>query len=182
MSQGLQRGKSASFLGALGILIGNAIYFGLSTIGVGAIILTSELAFLTIKWAGAVYLGYLGVRLIYDSIFAPAKVPEQAQPEMKNLTMFRQGLTMQLANPQAIIFFVAILPQFVSIESALAGQLLILGLISIFLELPILLGYGWLADESRKMLKESGLFKWLDRLAGVFLIGAGLKLALFNQE
>ncbi|MFK7805820.1 MAG: LysE family translocator [Anaerolineae bacterium] len=182
VSQGLQRGKGASFLGALGILSGNAIYFGLSSVGVGTILLASELAFLTIKWVGAVYLGYLGVRLIYDSIFVPTADVEKALPEVQKLTMFRQGLTMQLANPQAILFFVAILPQFVSVESAPVRQLLILGVISILLEFPILLGYGWLADKSGKILKESRFFKWLDRLAGVFLIGAGLKLALFNQE
>ena len=182
VAQGLQRGKKASLFAALGILTGNGIYFALSAVGVGAILLTSQVAFLLIKWLGVAYLTYLGIKLIYTSFLSDSLEPEIDHLETKRRLSFRQGLLMQLANPQSILFFVAILPQFVDIELAPAGQLLVLGIISIFLELPILLAYGWMADRGGALFKNSRFFKWLDVVAGTFLLGAGVKLALWSQE
>ncbi len=181
ISQGIRSGFKASLAGALGILTGNAIYFALSALGVGAILIASEALFLTIKWIGAAYLIFLGLKMVYTS-FQNSQNVDTPKFKLNQGKSFRQGLLMQLANPQAILFFVAILPQFIDIQSAAASQLFILGFISICVEFPILLAYGWLAEKGGNLLKQSRFVKWLDRIAGTFLVGAGLKLAFSNQD
>jgi threonine/homoserine/homoserine lactone efflux protein len=88
---------------------------------------------------------------------------------------FVQGLLTQLSNPKAIVFFTALLPQFVDPTRAVAMQFVILGVISILVELPVLLMYGFAADRGRARYgKHAPLF---ERLAGACLIAAGAKLA-----
>ncbi len=181
VSQGMRSGHSASIYGALGVLAGNATYFAISALGIGAIIATSQTMFLIIKSVGAVYLIYLGCKTIYDS-FLKRQQTSPATPEINTQMLFRQGLLMQLANPQAILFFVALLPQFLNPATNTVQQLVILGFISIFVEFPILFVYGGLAAKGGAMLKNSRFFKWLDRIAGAFLVGAGIKLALTRQN
>ena len=89
---------------------------------------------------------------------------------------FAQGLLTQLANPKAIVFFTALLPQFIDPRAGrLALQFTILGAISISIELPVLIMYGWLADRGRALYGRHG--RSLERIAGGFLVAAGLKLA-----
>ncbi len=89
---------------------------------------------------------------------------------------------MQLANPKAILFFTAFLPQFINPEFPATAQFVVLGLVSIMVQGSILIAYGWLAERGGRWLKESSLVKWLDRLAGGFLIGAGVKLAVTGRH
>lgn len=177
VSQGIRVGFRRSLAGTLGILSGNAIYFALSALGIGAVLVASQTLFQIIKWAGALYLVGLGLKLIYDSFTAPPTGPTEPV-QVRRRHLFRQGVTMQLANPQAILYFVAILPQFMDVNGAPANQLLILGLISVFVEFPILVVYGWLAEKGGGLLRQSRFGRWLDRVAGTFLVAAGIKLAL----
>ena len=180
VSQGIRSGARASLLGTAGILIANIFYFGISALGLGAILLTSEVLFIIIKWSGAAYLIYLGLKMIRDTwIIKPQSSDTILLPSRRRL--FRQGLLTQLANPKAIIFFTALLPQFIDAQGAPAYQFLILGIVSVAVEFPILVLYGWLAAKGGDWLKHSKYFKWLDRVAGIFLIGAGAKLAFTEQ-
>jgi threonine/homoserine/homoserine lactone efflux protein len=180
VSQGIRSGARASLLGTAGILIANIFYFGISALGLGAILLTSEILFIIIKWSGALYLIYLGAKMIRDTwLIKPETRDIKPLPSRRRL--FRQGLVTQLANPKAIIFFTALLPQFIDAQGAPAYQFLILGIVSVMVEFPILVMYGWLAAKGGNWLKHSKYFKWLDRVAGAFLIGAGAKLAFTEQ-
>lgn len=168
--------------GSLGILTGNAIYFALSALGVGALLLTSQMLFLVIKWCGAAYLVFLGLQLLYNSFQAADGHANESTIELPKARLFRQGLLMQLANPQAILYFVALLPQFMDMQAAPIPQLMILGFISIFIEFPILLVYGWLAEKGGAILRRGPFTRWADRIGGTFLIGAGVKLAMNEQN
>lgn len=181
VSQGIRGGFRSSIAGTLGILVGNAIYFVLSALGIGAILLTSQTLFLVIKWCGAAYLVFLGAQLLYNSFQRTADQHDEKSLTLPRAQLFRQGLLMQLANPQAILYFVAILPQFMDMRSAPVPQLLVLGFISVFIEFPILLVYGWLAEKGGAWLKRGRFAQWIDRVGGAFLIGAGVKLALTKQ-
>jgi homoserine/homoserine lactone efflux protein len=179
MSQGLRVGAKASFLGALGIIAGNAIYFAVSALGLGALIMTSAVLFYAIKWAGAAYLIYLGVNLIRASRRARCQMPSEMT--VLRHRWFRQGLLTQLANPKAIVYFTALLPQFIDPQSGPALQLVVLGVTSVLIELPILVAYGVLAHQGGQLLRHRRAARWMDRLAGTFLIGAGVKLALVKR-
>lgn len=172
VSQGIRRGFRSSTRGAAGILTGNAIYFALSAAGLGALLLASKRVFDVLQIAGAAYLVLLGLKML----IRPGRVDEdRAVTNDREAGSFVQGLLTQLANPKAIVFFTALLPQFVDPTRAVAMQFVVLGVISIAVELPVLLLYGFAADRGRARYgKHAPLF---ERLAGACLIAAGAKLA-----
>ena len=172
VSQGIRRGFRSSTRGAAGILTGNAIYFALSAAGLGALLLASKRVFDILQIAGAAYLALLGLKMLLFP--SRADSPDAPAPD-RGAGPFMQGLLTQLANPKAIVFFTALLPQFVDPHAPIALQLVILGVISIVVELPVLLMYGFAADRGRaRYRKHAPLF---ERLAGACLIAAGAKLA-----
>jgi homoserine/homoserine lactone efflux protein len=179
VSQGVRYGAKSSLLGAIGILTGNVIYFSLSAMGLGVILLASEKLFSLITYVGAIYLVYLGAQTIIKSLI----VKESKQQEIMSTSkqkFFRAGLLTQLANPKAILFFAALLPQFIDAHQATAYQFLILGIISVTIECPILVTYGWLAEKGSNRFRRSKYANWIDRVSGSLLIGAGIKLAFMK--
>jgi homoserine/homoserine lactone efflux protein len=177
VSQGMRSGARASLFGASGVIVGDLFYFAISALGLGAILLASQALFTVIKSAGAVYLVYLGLRMI---LTAPTTMSggSDAGSVVPHHRLFRQGLLMQLANPKAILFFAALVPQFINPQLAPAPQFFILGIVSVSIQFPTLVLYGWLAAKGGQWFRRSGYAAWLDRVAGAFLIGAGVKLAL----
>ena len=125
-------------------LVGNMIYFLLSAFGVGAMIAASAMAFLVIKWAGAAYLLFLGVRAL---LARPAEArPGQARQLSRHA--FVQGLANQLANPKSILFYAAILPQFIDTQGTkLVESLAILAATGVAIEVPVLAAFAAHKDE-----------------------------------
>jgi threonine/homoserine/homoserine lactone efflux protein len=181
IAQGMKHGFSSSARGSLGVLTGNAMYFVLSAFGLNAILLASATLFTIIKYAGAAYLIYLGLQMIFAKAEpATAETADQTPPK-NSFKLFTQGVITQLSNPRAIVFFTGLLPQFIATEEGnVLGQFLTLGIISILVELPILLLYGWLAERGQRLLPK----KWAtlpDKIGGAFLVATGVTLALKTQ-
>jgi threonine/homoserine/homoserine lactone efflux protein len=168
LSSALKAGARKSIFSNLGILAANAVYFALSATGIGALLLSSKL-FLAVKWIGAAYLVIYGLRLIFSTEEA---VQEAAVVDHKSHRLFFSGFTLQISNPKAILFFSALLPQFLNPHAAIVPQVVILGLTSVVIEFSILLGYG-LAGSSLT----PRYAKWTNRVAGGLLIGAGAGIA-----
>ena len=173
VSQGMRRGFASSRRGAAGILTGNAIYFALSAAGLGAVLLASKRVFDVLQIAGAAYLVLLGLKMLL--IPSRPETPLDAPTTRRLDNSFVQGLLTQLANPKAIVFFTALLPQFVDPAKPMTMQFVILGVISILVELPVLLLYGLAADRGRAAYGKHARF--IERLSGACLIAAGAKLA-----
>ena len=124
---------------------------------------------------------YLGVKMIIESLIVKESKQQEIIPVSKQ-KLFREGLLTQLANPKAILFFAALLPQFIDAHQATAHQFLILGTISVMIEYPVLVTYGWLAEKGSNWFRHSKYANWIDRVAGTFLIGAGIKLAFMKRH
>ncbi len=176
VDQGMQHGARASVRGTLGILSVEVVYFAVSAAGVGAVLVTSTLAFQVMKWTGAAYLIYLGTRMLCMTTLKG--VGGKTTPPAARHMLFVQGVLTQLANPKAMFFFTALLPQFIDPAGPIAWQFVLLGVTSLLIEFPVLVGYGWVAEQSKQVMQQSRWARWLDQLAGVFLITAGVKLAL----
>jgi threonine/homoserine/homoserine lactone efflux protein len=176
LSQGIRRGARKAVWGSLGILSANAMYFALSATSVGAVIAASYNLFSIVKWAGAAYLIYLGVKC-FISKSSVLTLPEEQSRAHTNLRAWRDGFVLQGANPKALLFFTAILPQFIDPSQSIVAQVIVLGTSSIVLEFVILLAYGQLAGRSLSMLNHPRFETISNRIAGVLLIGAGLGLA-----
>jgi homoserine/homoserine lactone efflux protein len=179
VAQGLAQGGRASIWANLGILTGNTIYFALSAAGLGAVLLASYDVFFAIKWIGAAYLVWLGVTAFFgkSSTLSVSAVREWPSP----LRMLMNGVVLQLANPKAILFFTALLPQFIDPAEPLLLQFFILAVTSVVLEFFVLLGYGMLAGRAAVAAQRPELTRWINRVSGSLLVAAGVGMAALRR-
>ncbi len=183
VSQGLRRGGRSSVFSSCGILSANTMYFTISAFGLGAAILASYELFSVIRWAGAAYLVWLGLRAIFGrhSVF-PSGTDSVGPPLDSHRRLFANGFILQAANPKALVFFAAILPQFVNPAEPIARQLALLGLTSVVAEFFVLLGYGMLAGRASSLARKPQFVKTADRVSGALLLGAAAGLAGVANE
>ncbi len=173
MAHGLKGGFVPSLKASLGVQAGNAIYLTLSAIGLGAILAASETLFHAVKWIGAGYLVYLGLRSIANARAAAptgGREPVLARP-------FSQATMAQLANPKSVLFFGALMPQFLQMGHALVPQYLAFALICFVVEMPVLAFYGWVAARGRGLFASPRSIAWRERLSGGALIAVGASIA-----
>ena len=174
-SQAAARGWRAGFEGALGVQLGNGVYFVISALGLGVALAASETAFQIIKTAGALYLVWLGLKT-FASASQTAEQPDAA-PSSLWRRPFTQSLVNQLANPKSILFFGALFPQFIDPDAAAPlAQFLVMGITMVAIELPILALYA-LAGAQGRRLGGRRAAAWRERVCGVSLIGVGAALA-----
>jgi homoserine/homoserine lactone efflux protein len=176
VSVAMARGARAGLAAAFGILAGNAFYFAVSATGIAAVILASHRLFTALKWAGAVYLVVLGLRMLLSRSREPAEIVPR--PVARS---FVRGFVVQAANPKALVFFVALLPQFIDPAAPVGMQVWILGVSSIAIELFVLALYVALAVRARR-LAGSRLAGPLERIGGGLLVAAGARLALVRTQ
>ena len=156
VTRSLDQGKQAGFASVLGISVGAIAHFFAAGLGLSAVLMTSAAAFSAVKYAGALYLIYLGIqkicsdeRLSFDS--------EMQKDSL--LTIFRQGVVVNVLNPKAAIFFLAFLPQFLDSDAAPIWQQLVpLCFVFICVGLAGDGTYALLAGKLRQWIKRNPLF------------------------
>jgi threonine/homoserine/homoserine lactone efflux protein len=176
LSNALRFGVRGAFGGILGIATGSFVIAGLSATGLGLLLVTSPRVFAALKVAGALYLVYLAWRLWRAPPTAPAGVGTAAATEGGFGERFRAGVTMQLANPQALAFFIALFPRF--LEGAASLPLRFIELVLGYAVLMVLIhgAYVFAAREVQQHLR-AGEGRIVNRLAAVaFVIFAALIL------
>ena len=172
---------------AAGILTANGIYFALSATSLGAIIAASAQFFAVAKWVGAAYLIYLGVKALRSasSLHSVALGGQGASREGDLHGVYLGALTLQLANPKALLFFLALLPQFIDPAVPVVPQMLILAATSMVPEFCILTGYGWLAHRALHASARFGVTgnmnRWLARIEGAALLGCATLVLKFSR-
>lgn len=160
----------------LGIAVGDIIHTALAVLGISAIILASAFLFSLIKYLGAAYLVYLGIRAMFE------KVPAAAGRQSVSLTpraAFRQGILAEVLNPKAAMFFLAFLPQFVKPENgSVLLQLTTLGIIFVALGLTSTVFFALFAGSVGGFLqKNQTVVKWQGRAVGSIYCALGVRLA-----
>ena len=171
IASGLVHGARRSTLAALGILSANAIYFAVSATALGAVLATSQTFFTAVKWIGAGYLVYVALSALFGRP-SPITISAAKAGGGSRRELYLAGLALQLANPKTLIFFVAILPQFVDARLPVGAQMVWLAVGSIVPEFFILAGYGWLAARARAIASDPRYARWTDRFAGALVLGA----------
>jgi threonine/homoserine/homoserine lactone efflux protein len=170
IAYGLTQGARRSIYAALGILAANAIYFALSATALGALLASSREFFTAVKWIGAAYLVYVGFSALLGRP-SPITVSSATDRPRSRRAIFFSGLTLQLANPKTLIFFAAILPQFVDTRLPIGPQMAWLAAGSIVPELFILAGYGFLASRAARVATDARYARVTDRIAGLLVLG-----------
>ena len=187
VSQGVRGALRRSLPAAAGIISANAIYFTLSATSLGAIIAASARFFMIAKWVGAAYLIYLGIKALRSAGSSHAVVLGEtaAEEQGDRRRVYLGALTLQLANPKALLFFLALLPQFIDPAIPVVPQMLILAATSMLPELCILTAYGWLAHRavhaSARFGMTGNMNRWLARIEGAGLLGCATLVLKFSR-
>ena len=186
VANALRGGARVGMVAALGITAGCFVHIFAAAVGVSALMAASATAFTLLKWLGAAYLVYVGVRLLFSKaddaikLGAPNARSTRATGQKDYRAVFLRGFWTNALNPKVALFFLAFLPQFIAptVEHKPLAFLL-LGLLfnfnGLWVNLGWALGAAWLAG--RAMLVQKSMH-WLDRIAGALFIGFGIKLAL----
>lgn len=181
ISQSLRRGRQAGFAAVAGISAGCLVHVLVAALGVGMLLAASATAFTVLKWVGAAYLLWSGLRLLRTPAGqSPLATDAGAAVVPDSLwQVFAGGFLTNVLNPKVVIFFLAFVPQFIAPQvenKSLAFALL--GLLFTVNALPVNAAYVLLAGWARRSAAVARGMHWLDRLAGVLFIGFGLRLAM----
>lgn len=179
MSAGLQYGFWRGYWNALGLQLGLALQIAIVAAGVGAILATSALAFTLIKWFGVVYLLYLGW---CQSRALPADMNVSGErPIGRPLSLVLRGFLVNFGNPKAIIFMLAVLPQFINPHAPLTEQYLIIGVTMVTVDLIVMAGYTGLAVRVLRLLRTPRQQRIMNRSFGALFVGAAALLATVRR-
>jgi threonine/homoserine/homoserine lactone efflux protein len=191
VGRSVAQGRSAGLISALGISTGCCVHALACAFGLTALLAASATAFTVVKFVGAIYLVYLGTRLIFAKTerasakaAQAAEVPEAAPARVATAPrplrqLFLQGFWTNVLNPKVVLFFVSFFPQFVSTESShKALAFLALGVVFVLMSTVWNSFVAWIAGSvTRRFSGKPGVKKWLDRTVGTAFVGLGVKLA-----
>lgn len=180
-ARSLSQGVKAGIFSALGIFSGCFFHIAAAVFGLSAVIAQSAFWFSIIKYAGAVYLVYLGIRSLLRG--------RQAETQLKTLTplpykkIFLQGLLTNVLNPKVAIFFLSFLPQFINPHSIhVKEQIFFLGFWFAVQGTLILMLVALLTGYFSRMLKRNPRFwKWQDRITGLILVALGIRMLFVRK-
>jgi RhtB (resistance to homoserine/threonine) family protein len=173
----IAEGKKDGLQMALGITAGSLVHTLAATLGISMLILQSAVAFTILKWVGAIYLIYLGIRSLVKRI----------QTEQSNETnrfnkggAFKEGLLSNILNPKVAVFFITFLPQFVTGKDTAAIELLTMGSIYAIVSILWFVCYVYCLHYVREWLLSPTVQIYMEKATGIVLVGFGIKL-LFTQ-
>lgn len=180
----LSYGKKAGRYTILGMATGLSFWTLIAILGLSLVIAQSVVLFSIIKYLGAAYLIYLGIKgFLTKSMFSleetnpnPAHSPKESH--RNNKVSFRQALFSNILNPKTVIVYVTVMPQFVDLTKNVNEQLIILGLILTLLAVGWFLILVYIMDYAKKWLHSSRFMKAFQKSTGVILVGFGIKTAL----
>ncbi|WP_028401430.1 LysE family translocator [Ectobacillus panaciterrae] len=176
----VQGGQKAGVMAALGIATGDFIHTLFAAVGLSAILMTSAFAFSIVKFAGAVYLFYLGIRAILEK---PADPQLPKVSPVSALSAYGQAILTEVLNPKTALFFLAFLPQFVHPErGASIVQFLVLGLIFVLLGVVYTTIIALSVRPLGRLVKRvAWIGRWSGKIVGAVYIGLGLKVAFQSR-
>jgi threonine/homoserine/homoserine lactone efflux protein len=181
VARSVEQGRAAGLVSVLGIHLATTVHIAAATLGLSALLMSSALAFAVVKYLGAGYLIWIGLRTLMAKDADPGAA---ALPAARLPRVFRDGFVVNLFNPKTALFFLAFLPQFVApARGAVAAQILVLG--AIFLGLGVLSdgAYALAAGSFGDWLRRSrGYHRFQRRFAGTAFIGLGITAALAGRK
>ena len=177
VSRSLAQGRFAGFVSNLGIHCGTMVHVVAASLGLSALLMTSAVAFAAVKYLGAAYLIWLGLR----RIFGPEAAPDATGSAVRRsyLELVRDGFIVNLLNPKTALFFLAFLPQFADVSRGhVATQIAFLGLVFVAIGLVTDSCYAFVAGAAGDWIKrKQGPLRFERYVTGMVMIGLGLTAA-----
>lgn len=188
LHNGIHYGVGVALVASLGRLASFAIFLFISAVGLGAMLLASETAFTLVKWIGALYLVYLGIKTWRSTEFGGLQSIDGERVEQKPATapiarLILNEFLVGISNPKAILLFAAIFPQFIKPDQPAAEQFLYLGTTYLLAELCVAsLTYALFGLQIRRLVRSRKGASRLNKGTGAFFVGAGgLMLGVNNH-
>lgn len=179
ISSGLHHGFRLGLWNGVGMQAANAIIVTIVSLGLGAVLLASETLFSAVKWLGVAYLLYLGI-VTWRS--RPKGFEEDRDDHARTAgDVFLRGFLVNLTNPKGIIFFAAILPQFIDVERPQMRQYAIFAATTFCVDVVVMMAYTALAAKVLRVMKDPSRLRWVNRTLGGAFVAAGLALAGFRR-
>jgi threonine/homoserine/homoserine lactone efflux protein len=172
----LAGGRGVGIVTAVGVSIGQATWTVATAVGVGAVLVASEPAFLALRLAGSAYLVFLGLQALYGAVRSRGRAAGRLVPPRRAVapaTALRQGLVSNLGNPKMLAFFTSLLPQFARSVSGL----LVLGFVFCGLTCVWLTAYSFAVARAGDIFRRGRVRRAIEAATGVVLVGLGLRLA-----
>ena len=181
-ARSVEQGRRAGLVSILGIHAATLVHVTAAALGLSAVLASSALAFTAVKYAGAAYLIWLGLRKIFARSEAPAI--NMTSPDPGYFRVFRDGFVVNLLNPKTALFFLAFLPQFVDVSRGhVAMQIAFLGLLFTLMGTITDGCYALAAGTAGHWLKSSATYLKVERyVSGALLIGLGLTAAFGGNQ
>ncbi|MFK3771550.1 LysE family transporter [Pseudomonas xanthosomatis] len=180
MSSGLQYGFWRGYWNALGLQLGLIVQIAIIAAGVGAILAASATAFQVIKWFGVAYLVYLAYRQ-WRALPMDMSEESAVRPIGKPLSLVFRGFLVNVSNPKALVFMLAVLPQFINPHQPLLAQYVAITVTMISVDMLVMAGYTGLASKVLRLLRTPKQQKRLNRTFAGLFIGAATFLATLRR-
>lgn len=179
MSSGLNYGFKHGYWNAFGLQLALLLQIGIVAAGAGVLFATTPWAFQLVKWFGVLYLLYLAY-LQWRAPVQQINIQQETQPKSRDKLVFH-GFLVNMSNPKAIVFLLAVLPQFLDLSKPQWPQYLIMALTMISIDLIVMAGYTGLAARVLRLLKSPKQQKIMNRSFGALFAGAAFLLSLVHQ-
>jgi threonine/homoserine/homoserine lactone efflux protein len=179
VSYAFTQGRRVALAVAAGVALGDFTAMTLSLAGLGALLAASATLFTVLKWGGAAYLVYLGVRLWRAT---PQRASIEAEPPGKVRGIFGHAFLVTALNPKSIAFFIAFVPQFIDHDTPLLQQMIVMEATFVAFAAVNALAYALAADRLRARVRRPGVIKWLNRAGASCLIGMGAATAAIGRS
>ncbi len=180
LAYAISDGRRIAVPTALGVATGDLIAMTASLLGLGALVLTSATLFTLLKWAGAVYLVWLGTRMILTAGRTQIGLSDD-MPPLRPRTAFANAAMVTALNPKSIVFFIAFVPQFLSPAAPFLPQAGLLIATFVALAATNALAYALLAGRLRTTVRKPAVLRWLSRAGGAVLVAMGVATAALRR-
>jgi threonine/homoserine/homoserine lactone efflux protein len=173
-------GRPAGIATAVGVALGQATWSLATSVGVAALLVAAEPAFVALKLAGAAYLIYLGGQSLWSAFRGRPAAPtlDRTTSSGRPAVALRQGILSNLTNPKMAVFFPSLLPQFVAADAPPFLPLLALGILFCFMTLTWLTGYAFAVARAGDVLRRSSIRRAIEAITGVVLVAFGARVAV----
>jgi homoserine/homoserine lactone efflux protein len=178
LSSGLNHGFRMGVWNGIGMQAANFVLICIVSVGLGAMLLASETLFTAVKWVGVAYLVYLGI----VTWRAPARGFVEEEDGLRTAKdIFLKGFLVNLTNPKGIIFYAAILPQFIDVHRPQAMQYAVFAVTTLAIDVVVMAAYTALAAKVLRVMRDPARLRWVNRTLGGAFVAAGVALATFRR-
>lgn len=182
LTHGMRYGAKKTIASAMGNVSVTLVQASISLAGLGTILFSSEIIFQLIKWAGAVYLIYMGISMLRSSNLSLSPTQLNQTTKWYSLReMYMQSAFVTAGNPKAIIFFTAVFPQFINPDAPYLSQFFILVSLCILSAFCCFMIYAMGGQKIASLFSNANVMKYIQKTIGGTFIGAGIGLAVSNR-